>query len=197
MDKVIRAIIQSAVEGVIKRFTASGRTNETIEDREYMQHYGFTSMPQPGAEGVVIHEGNHYIMVATDDRRYRIPVVAGEVCIYTDEGDSIHFERGRIIAVTSGAEVDVTAPVIKLAASTSVTINTPLLDLQVDQIDSSASSGSGNVGTVGLNVGTLDIQAATAATIAAGGNTKIEGRNFLGHEHSGVASGSGDTAGVV
>ena len=138
---MIRAIIQSAVEGVIKRFTASARVNETIEDREYMQHYGFTSMPQPGAEGVVIHEGNHYIMVATDDRRYRIPVVAGEVCIYTDEGDSIHFERGKNIVITTGNQVTinavnsvtVNAPEVSIEAAIECEISTPLLNLSGDR----------------------------------------------------------------
>ncbi len=119
---MIRTIIQSAVEGVIKRFTASGRQNETIEDREMFQQYGFTSMPQPGAEGIVIHEGNHYIMIATEDRRYRIPIEAGEVCLYTDEGDFIRLERGKQISITSGNkivatstnEVDAFAPVVML-----------------------------------------------------------------------------------
>ena len=98
---MIRAIIQSAVEGVIKRFTASGRPNETITDREIFQQYGFTSMPQPGAEGVVINEGNHYIMIATEDRRYRIPLQGGEVALYTDEGDTIKLGRGHQITINT------------------------------------------------------------------------------------------------
>ena len=122
---MIRGIIQSMVEGVIKRFTASGRSDETITDREYMQHYGFTSSPLPGAEGIIIKEGNHFMMIASDDRRYRIQMANGEVCIYTDEGDNIHFLRGKKIAITSGAEVNVTAPVVNITAATSVSANSP------------------------------------------------------------------------
>ncbi len=121
---MIRAIIQSAWEGVIKRFTASGRPNETITDREIFQHYGFTSMPQDGAEGIVIHEGNHYIMIAEDDRRYRISVEQGEVCIYTDEGDNIHFERGKQLVITSGGQVTVNAPNVILGDSTALALLT-------------------------------------------------------------------------
>ncbi len=54
---MIRGIIQSVFEGVIKRFTASGRADETITDREYFQHYGFTSRPLAGAEAIIIREG--------------------------------------------------------------------------------------------------------------------------------------------
>jgi len=69
---LIRGIIQSVVEGVIKRFTAAGRPDETIANREYFQHYGYTSRPLPGAEAIIIQEDNHIIMIASDDRRYRI-----------------------------------------------------------------------------------------------------------------------------
>lgn len=134
---MIRAIIQSVVEGVIKRFTAAGRFNETIIDREYFQHYGFTSRPQSGAEGVVINEGNNFIMIASDDRRYRLPIVNGEVRIYTDEGDNIYFQRGKQITITSGNklvanianEADINAPIVNVNASTSCTITSPLINL--------------------------------------------------------------------
>lgn len=130
---MIRAIVQSVVEGVVKRFTAAGRPGETITDREYMQHYGFTSRPLGGAEAVVINEGNHFLMIASDDRRYRIGIENGEVCVYTDEGDHIRFKRGKEIYVKSGNkltaeienEVDVTTKVAKVTASDHVTVTSP------------------------------------------------------------------------
>ncbi len=51
---MIRGIIKSVAEGVIKRFTASGRPDETITNREYFQHYGFSSVPLAGAEAILI-----------------------------------------------------------------------------------------------------------------------------------------------
>lgn len=117
---MIRAILQAITDlaNNVKRFTASGRPDETITDREIFQQYGFTSSPQPGAEGIVIKEGNHFIMIATDDRRYRIPLVSGEVCIYTDEGDNIHFQRGKNLVITTGNQLTINA-------TSSVTINAP------------------------------------------------------------------------
>jgi phage baseplate assembly protein V len=108
--KLIRSVLSSVVEGAIKRFSGSGRVNETITDREYMQHYGFTSAPLAGAEGIIVNEGNHIILIATDDRRYRLAVVGGEVALYSDEGDCVHLMRNRNIVVIGGTSVQVQTP---------------------------------------------------------------------------------------
>ena len=78
---MIRGIVISVLEGVIKRFSASGRPDETISDREYFQHYGYTSHPKAGAEIIIIREGGHFVAVASDDRRYRIALEEGEVAL--------------------------------------------------------------------------------------------------------------------
>ena len=114
MIDMIRSIITSVAEGAIKRFSGTGRANETFTDREYFQHYGFTSRPLSGAEAVVLKKGNNIIVVASDDRRYRLALEEGEVGLYTDEGDSIHLKRGNEIHVTTekliikaGTKVDI------------------------------------------------------------------------------------------
>ena len=122
---MIRGIVTSVVEGVIKRFTASGRADETISNREYLQHYGYTSRPLPGAELIILREGNNIIAVASDDRRYRISLENGEVALYTDEGDKIHLKRGRIIEITGGEKVVVSTKVAEINASVSATITSP------------------------------------------------------------------------
>jgi len=119
---MIWGIVKSVYEGVIKRFSATGRTDETIEDREYVDHYGMTSRPLPGAEVIIINEGNNYVAIASDDRRYRIALEEGEVCLYTDEGDHIRLKRDKEIFIKSGGkltievedEVTITCPSIKL-----------------------------------------------------------------------------------
>jgi phage baseplate assembly protein V len=155
---MIRGIVLSIAEGVIKRFSATGRCDETISDREYFQHYGYTSRPQAGAEIIIIREGGHFVAVASDDRRYRIALEDGEVALYTDEGDKIHFKRDRIIEIIGGEKVIVTtkvaeitattsatviSPEVTVVASTKVTLTTPLLDVSGD-----IKSG-GNITAVG------------------------------------------------
>jgi len=130
---MIRAIISSVIEGVVKRFSGSGRPDETLANREYFQHYGFTSRPKAGAEGIVIFKGNHFIMIASEDRRYRVGIEEGEVCLYTDEGDKIHLKRGREIRIQTGGkltveaanEVNVTAAVAAVNASTQAQVISP------------------------------------------------------------------------
>ncbi|MDH5298535.1 MAG: phage baseplate assembly protein, partial [Desulfobulbaceae bacterium] len=106
---MIRGIVDAVVEGAIKRISCKGFTGEDIEDREYFQHYGMTSRPLEGAECVVIREGNHFVVIASDDRRYRLAIESGEVALYTDEGDKIHLKRGKEILVQSGNKVTIDA----------------------------------------------------------------------------------------
>ncbi|WP_027366930.1 phage baseplate assembly protein V [Desulfocurvibacter africanus] len=88
--------------------------DELLDDAEHFEAYGFTSCPHPGAEGVALAAGgnrSHCIVVCVGDRRYRLTgLKAGEVAIYSDEGDSIVLRRGRKIEVTAGTQVSVTAP---------------------------------------------------------------------------------------
>lgn len=96
---------------------------------ERFQQYGYTSHPHPGAEAVVAAVGGaraHLVALSVDDRRYRPKgLKAGEVRLYTDEGDELRFKRGRLIAITAGSKLEVTAPEAVFNCSTSVTLNTP------------------------------------------------------------------------
>lgn len=78
---------------------------EILDQIERVQNYGFTSVPLPGAEGFVAFingDREHGIVLAVDDRRYRLKNQAkGEVAIYTDEGDKIHLKRGNTIEVST------------------------------------------------------------------------------------------------
>lgn len=157
---MIRAIIQSVIEGAIKRFTASGRSDETITNREYMQHYGFTSRPLAGAEAVIIQEGNHIVMIASDDRRYRIDIEDGEVCLYTDEGDHIRFKRGKEIYIKSGNklhadianDVVIATSRIDAHATESAILKSPVVTLKADSITMETYSGQTPLATLKGNM---------------------------------------------
>lgn len=138
---MIRAIIISVLEGMIKRFSASGRAGETFTDREYFQHYGYTSRPLPGAEGIIFREGNHIIMIASDDRRYRVALAEGEVALYDDQGQVIKLKDGKEIHIYGcdkltadvGVEAKITAPVANVIASTSCQVTSPIINLGGDR----------------------------------------------------------------
>lgn len=76
---------------------------ELIDGAEHPQPYGFSSHAHPGAEVFVAFcgaDGAHPLVLCVDDRRYRFKGdQPGEVRMYSDEGDYIHFSRGNIVEI--------------------------------------------------------------------------------------------------
>lgn len=85
---------------------------------EHFQPYGFAAVPLAGAEGIMLALGghaDHALVIAVADRRYRLRnLQAGEVAIYTDEGDEIRIKRGGTIEVKASSQVKLTAPGVVL-----------------------------------------------------------------------------------
>jgi phage gp45-like len=98
--------------------------NEVRDDVEHMQNYGFTSHPLGGDVAVVFIGGNREqgIVLAVDDRRYRISLEAGEVAMYDDQGNKVELLR-EMIKVTAVQHVEVVAPTIKLVGDLEVVGN--------------------------------------------------------------------------
>lgn len=88
---------------------------ETRDKVERVQNYGFTSVPMGGAEAIVIFVGSsrdHGVAVAVDDRRYRLKdLQAGEVAVFTDQGDKIVLKRGGTIEITASTKVSIVSDV--------------------------------------------------------------------------------------
>lgn len=153
MIDMIRSIITSVAEGVIKRFSGTGRPNETFTNREYFQHYGYTSRPLPDAEGIVLKKGNNIIMIASDDRRYRLEIEEGEVALYTDEGDFIHLKRNKILHINTGNkllidatnDVEVNTKRVKVNASESAGLTSPQITLTGDVTLTGNLAVTGNI----------------------------------------------------
>lgn len=185
---MIRGIVISVLEGVIKRFSANGRSDETISDREYFQHYGYTSRPKPGAEIIIIREGGHFVAVASDDRRYRISMEEGECSLYDDLGQKVHLTRAGI-QVTSPLKATVTAPHVCIVASSQVTITSPLV-----QISDNVTIG-GTLAVTGEVTGLASITA-TANVADAGGSKTMSGmrETYNNHTHPENGTGGGTTS---
>lgn len=117
---VVLANSASKLQSLQMRLTAG----EVNDDLEHFEPYGFTSNLLAGAEGIVTFLGgdrSHAIALVVADRRYRLQSLAsGEVAIYTDEGDKIHFKRGRII--------DIETATLNIRASSAVNFDTPVIN---------------------------------------------------------------------
>ncbi|HEX7124677.1 MAG TPA: phage baseplate assembly protein V [Thermodesulfobacteriota bacterium] len=174
---VSRAIVRVVDDsGGLQVVQVTALAGEVLDGVTRVQVYGLTSHPHSEAEGVLVCVGgtrSHGLLVTVDDRRYRPRgLAAGEVCLYTDEGDRIHLRRGRIIAVTAGAKVQVTAPEVEVVADTKVALTSPLVEV----------SGNLTVGGTAAVAGALSAAAVTAGGIG-----------LATHKHGGVQTGAGQT----
>lgn len=134
MARRIRMLLARSVVTLVNDALMVQGLQVTVLDGEVaqvqrFQEYGFTSVPLAGAEAIlaaIAGARSHLVAIAVDDGRYRLKNLQdGEVALYTDEGDVIHFKRGRIMDVIAGNAINVTAPQVTVTATTKVTLDTP------------------------------------------------------------------------
>lgn len=142
---------------------------EVLDNVEHFEPYGHTSHPLNGAEVLLFSVGGrraHAIAGIVADRRYRLKnLAAGEVAIYTDEGDSIVLKRGRNIEVTAGTAVKVTAPQVEVTATTKVILTTPLAE-----ITGNLNVGGDIVAQGDVTAGTISLQTHLHGGVSPGGS---------------------------
>lgn len=164
--------------GAVQLAQVDGLAGEQLQDAELFQHYGYTSNPPAGTMAVIVPIGgktSHGIAVATEHGAHRKKGLAtGEVALYTDEGDCIVLNRGRIVRVVAGAKVRIEAPLVEITGDLTVT----------GKITGSGGFAiSGGATTVAIN-GNL----ATIGTVT--NNGKDIGST---HVHTGVTPGGSNT----
>lgn len=132
---------------------AAGRMMQTLQVKltagelkdgvEHFEPYGFTSNPLAGAEVLTLFlngDRSHGVVVVAADRRYRIKELkSGEVAIYTDEGDKVHFKRGRVI--------DIETETLNIKATTAVNFDTPVIN-QTGKIVSTGDQVAGGISQI-------------------------------------------------
>lgn len=164
--------------------------NETIEGAERIQEYGFSSHPLPEAEIVALFIGadrSHPIVVACDDRRYRLSLQPGEVALYTDEGDNVVLRRGRVIEVSTSHlvvnaadDVAVTTGTVDIKAPGGTTIHG---DVLVEGSLTWTGTAQGRDGAARFSGGLSN----------RGGQVDSNGVVLESHVHGGVQPGNGST----
>jgi phage baseplate assembly protein V len=119
MLMVGRAVLAAVNDGTkLQGLQINLLADETRDDVERFQNYGYTSHPHPGAEAIALSitgTRDHVVVIAVDDRRYRLKgLQEGEVAMYSDEGDTIVLKRGRVIEVTAGTKVVFNTPLVEM-----------------------------------------------------------------------------------
>jgi phage baseplate assembly protein V len=176
---------------------------EVLDNIEHWEPYGYTSRPHPGAEALLLSVGgdrDHTVAVNVADRNFRLKgLQSGEVALYTDEGDVIHFRRGNHIYVDAMTKITAKAPNVDVIASVKVLLSAPLVDITGDlQVGGNADiTGDTTVGGAATVTGAATA-GALVSTGAGGGSTVtgglgVDGIPFGTHVHGGVQSGSSNT----
>lgn len=103
----VRGMIGRAIIGLVNDSTrmqsvqVTMQADQTADDVERLQQYGYTSVPFGGAEGIALAIGGstgHTVVINVDDRRYRLTgLQEGEVALYDDLGHKVHLTRNGIV----------------------------------------------------------------------------------------------------
>lgn len=141
--------------------------------------YGFTSMPKPGCQALVIFVGgertNGVIVGTNDETNRKKNLLPGEVAIYDDLGQSVYLTRAGIVVNGGGLPVLVT--------------NTPTITLDSPQVNA-----TGNIHAVGNITSDANVQAAHDV-LDQGGTKSMSGMRavFDPHTHTDPQGGSTGT----
>ena len=171
----------------IQKVQVSGLADETLQDVEFMQQFGLTSVPPAGTQVVVLPIGgttSHSIVVATENGSYRIKgLQGGEVAVYDESGSSIVLRKGKLI------EID--CDVLKITAATKVDISSPLVE--TDQVFTAQGQINGN-GGMAIQGGsgasfTGNVQQKNGS-ITTDGDVRANGKSLVGHKHKGDSGGT-------
>lgn len=134
---------------------------ETRDKLENFQPYGFTYHAQPGAEVVALFpQGNrdHGIVVCIADRRFRLKeLAAGEVALYTDEGDYFYFKRGNKVELKTSnfkvmGNVEITGT-LQAAGVTDTSTSVSIADIKT-KFNAHVHSENGTGGGITSSTGT-------------------------------------------
>lgn len=183
----------------VQLVNGTGLNGETVEDAEYFQHYGFTSNPPAGAMKVIMPVGGrtaHSIIIATEHSSYRAKALkTGELAIYTDEGDSIVLNRGRVINVTTqtlninaAQAVNINTAKYTVTASDSANFDTPQVNASENMTVSGVTAANGGMTAKAGAGGGPAVQIAGTADIET--DLFIAGKSQLGHKHTDSMNGT-------
>lgn len=198
----LRGMVSRAVVSVVndslkmQGLQVTMMADQTTDDAEHFQHYGFTSVPLPGAEGVALAlngSTDHTVIINVDDRRYRLKgLPGGEVALYDDIGQKVHLTRSGIIINGAGLPINITN-------TPSVTIDTPQttctgnLTVKGLMTYEQGMNGTGAGSTSTIN-GSVIINGASGLNVTTGGIVNRGVNVSSTHTHGGVAPGAAQTS---
>lgn len=110
VSRAVLSLVNDAAQ--LQALQVTMLAEQVPDDVEHFQHYGFSSVPLAGAEGIALAIGGstgHTVVINVDDRRFRLkPLANGEVALYDDIGHKVHLTRAGIVIDGAGHPVTMT-----------------------------------------------------------------------------------------
>lgn len=190
LSRIVLALVDDARKMQAVQLEAQAAVGR--DKAEHFQHYGFTSVPFPGAEGIGLAIGgssNHTVVINVDDRRYRLKgLEGGEMAIYDDQGQRVHLKRSGIVINGAGLPIVIEdTPTITMKASTKIRLETPLVEVTGLLRTQDFRIGLTSAGTATMSGGAINYTGVVSTYT--GGSITHDGKNIGGtHNHDETGS---------
>ena len=174
----------------IQRAQVSALADETLQEIEHLQQFGFTSNPPVGSDAILVPLGgttSHSVIIATEHASYRIRTLkSGEVAIYNQSGASITLKDNKII--------DIDCNELNINASTAVNINTPTVTCSAQLTANGQINGHSGLAVSGGSGATFSGHIAqTNGNYTTSGDVVASGKSLASHTHTGDSGGMTST----
>ncbi|MEE6081870.1 phage baseplate assembly protein V, partial [Avibacterium paragallinarum] len=178
----------------IQKTQVSGLADETLQDVELMQHFGFTSAPPTGTQAVIIPIGgqtSHGIVIATENGAFRVKnLQGGEVAIYDQSGSTIVLKQGRLVEVNCDNFV-LNCKTYQVNATQGANFNTPKLETSEVLTAQGQINGNGGMAVQGGSGATFSGDVTqTGGSFTTDGDVNASGKSLVNHIHTGDNGGN-------
>lgn len=172
----------------IQKVQVSGLADETISDAEFMQQFGFTSVPPAGTQVVVIPVGGkttHSVIVATENGSFRVKnLQGGEVAIYDQSGSTIILKQGRVVEVDCD-KFAVKCKEYSVNATSQARFNTPLLETSEVFTAQGKVNGNGGMAVKGGDGASFSGNVTqNGGSFETDGDVVANGKSLVNHKHN-------------
>ena len=148
----------------IQRVQVQGLADETLQEIEQLQQFGFTSYAPADTDVIVIPLGgdtSHGIVIASEHGSFRVKnLQSGEVAVYDESGSSIVLKKGKLI--------EMNCDTLHIKAKTKIHMESPLVEASQVLTAQGQINGNGGLAISGGGGATVSGSLKTTGDVVAG-----------------------------
>lgn len=139
--------------------------NEIADNVKFIEAYGFTAKPKQNGECILLNiQGNpgNVVALVIGNRELRFKKLNdGEVAMYDDSGNLLHFKNGGVIDFKAPTTMNQTAQTINVSGTAAVNVNTKSAAVSTDSLTVKAKTASIDADTTTVKAKTATVDAET------------------------------------